>query len=116
MTGAVGGGAKGGVIAQGLIAGGYNYAQQRYVQGKQDVDWGSVAISAGSAAASSKFIGARSLQGLSPANRVLGQTVLNGMIETPAQVINVGIQRSTRNSNYPANFIWPIPSDSKKGK
>lgn len=116
ITGAVGGGTAGGVVAQGLIGGGYNYAQQRYVQGKQDVDWGSVAISAGSTAVSTKVIGAKSLN-LTTGNKALGQAVLNGTMETSGQVINIGVQRSQNNiSYYPANFIGPIPLGSKRSE
>jgi len=108
VTGAVGSG-KGGALVQGGIAGAYNYIQQSYVEGKKDVNWKSVAISAGSAAAASRIMGSKSLQGLSPVNRDIGQSVLNGMIETPAQVINIGVQRQE-------GFAQPIkpPENSKK--
>lgn len=117
VTGAVGGGSKGGVVAQGLIAGGYNYGQQKFIEGKKDVDWGSVAISAGSAATASKVMGSQSLKGLTPANRSLGQTILQGTTETAFQVMNVGVRRSMeQKQSYPSNFIGPIPLGAKKGK
>ena len=109
LSGAAGGSIKGGIVVQGVIGAGSNYLQQK-ASDKSPVDWTSVAISGASSAVSSKVMGSKSLRGLSPLNQSIGQSVLGGVIETPAQVIHVGTQR-------PPGFVGPIrpPREEEEG-